>query len=784
MCPSTPPKKRRATAAPAATPNGGGLPSKEALLDYIRAQGGKVGKRDIARAFNLKGADRVELKRRLQELRDDGEIESGRRRFATPRAKGEPPPVMLLDVGEVDPDGELTARPVEWRSSAPVPRIVVAPPRRRDPALAPGDRFLGRLSKLDGGEYDFAASIIKKLRRGGRRLLGLFRAGASGGRIVPVGKGDGEELMVEAGDAADARDGDLVEVEALGGGRFGLKRARVIARLGDPSAPRSLSLIAMHEHGVPVGFPDEAIQEADKADVLADFSDREDLRDLPFVTIDPPDARDHDDAVFAAADDDPANPGGWIVWVAIADVAYYVRPGSALDQAARERGNSTYFPDRVAPMLPERLSGELCSLHEDVDRPCLAVRMQLDADGAKLGHRFCRSVIRSRASLTYETAQRIWEADAEAAQALEPVVAPLFGAYHALRQAREKRCPLDLDLPERQVILDDAGEVQAIRFRDRFDAHRLIEEFMIQANVCAAETLEARRAPQLYRVHEPPDPKKLEALREVLASVELPLAKGQTVTPRLLNRVLEQVAGGDNAELVNMAVLRSQMQAYYSPENFGHYGLSLRRYAHFTSPIRRYADLIVHRSLVSALDLGESAARDGLGAVEHEALAAVAQHISMTERRSMSAERDTVDRYLAAYLAERRGAQFEGRIAGVQRFGLFVRLDETGADGLVPIGTIGQDYFRFDEAGARLIGERSGVELRLGQPVAVRLVEATPISGGLIFELLDLPSLGLGSVRGGRGAKSPRRGGARPKGKTYGGKSLSRTRKRRRGEAR
>ena len=740
------------------------LPSKEELLKFIRENPGSAGKRDIAKAFHVKGGARIELKRMLRELAEAGEIEGGRKRYH----HFDPthlPPVTLLEAGEIDADGELTASPAKWEGDGAPPKIVLAPPRKNDPTLGQGDRFLGKLSPLSGGPYAYEARIIKKLGKGKRRILGLFREDRNGGRIIPVDKKSQDEFVVAKPDTGGAEDRELVEAEVMPGHKFGLRTARVVDRLGDPTAPKAISLIAIHEQGIPIDFPEEAIEAAQAAEEVTSLKGRTDLREVPLVTIDPADARDHDDAIFAQADDDPKNPGGWVVWVAIADVAHYVRPGSALDRAARLRGNSAYFPDRVVPMLPDELSGDLCSLHEGVDRPCLAVRITLAEDGSKRRHEFHRGLMRSAASLTYEQAQAAWEgeADEQTEPLLATVINPLFHAYHAARRAREKRDPLDLDLPERKVVLNEKGEVDSIRFRDRFDAHKLVEEFMILANVCAAETLEDRRTPLLYRVHEEPNPEKIESLREILGSIDIPLAKGQVMTTKLLNQALDQAHEGEHGELVNMAVLRSQTQAYYYPENYGHFGLALRRYAHFTSPIRRYSDLIVHRALIRALRLGADPKKDGLSDAEIEELAQTAEHISMTERRAMTAERDTTDRYLAAYLKDRQGAQFTGRISGVQRFGLFVKLHESGADGFIPIATLGDEFFHYDEAGARLVGDRSKVELRMGQEVEVRLVEATPVTGGLIFELLDLPSTrrGGGGRRGrqggrtGAGAKNP-----------------------------
>jgi ribonuclease R len=496
------------------------------------------------------------------------------------------------------------------------------------------------------------------------------------------------------------------------------------------------------------------LAEADRAEPLP-LGDRHDLRDLPLMTIDPWDARDHDDAICAMPDPDPENPGGFILWVAIADVAAYVTPGSELDREARRRGNSTYFPDRVVPMLPDILSGDLCSLHEGVERPCLALRMVIGSDGTKHAHAFCRAMMRSRASLTYEQAQAADEARFdEVTEPLAEDLRALFGVYRALHRARARRQPLDLDLPERQILLSDEGRVVSVAFKERFDAHRLVEECMVLANVAAAETLREKGSALLYRVHEEPSPEKLEALRDLAHESGFSLAKGQVLQTRHFNALLAQAEGTEFDELINMATLRSMTQAYYAAQNFGHFGLALREYAHFTSPIRRYADLIVHRALIAAHGWGA----DGLSPWDIEHLDETAKLISEAERRSMAAERDTVDRYLAAYLSERVGAEFSGRVSGVARFGVFVKLDETGADGLVPIRALGDEYFRHDPEAQVLEGERTGFRIGLGQRVRVKLAEAEPVTGGLALELLEVEGdavpRGSGRRRAGSGGRA------------------------------
>ncbi len=708
------------------------IPSKQEILDWISANPAQTSKRDIAKAFGIKGADRIDLKRILKEMEADGHLAKRKRSYSDPDRL---PPVSVLQVKAPDANGDLFAQPLEWHGEGVEPVVLIVP-RASDPALGEGDRILARMTVVHEEDHNYEARLIRRIGTNPLRILGVFRKGSEGGRIVPVDKAGSKEWTVAIDATLGARDGELVEAEQAGPrARLGLPRARIVERLGDPAAPKAVSLIAIHQHGIPDHFPDEVIAEADRAKPMA-LGGREDLRDLPLITIDPADARDHDDACFAHPDDDPKNQGGHVIWVAIADVAAYVRPGSALDREARNRGNSSYFPDRVVPMLPDRLSGDLCSLHEGVPRPCIAVRLQIDPDGNKIGHRFARGLMQSKASLNYGEVQQAMDGSVNerTEPLLEEVIRPLYAAYAALDRARRTRQPLDLDLPERKIVLSEDGIVQSVDFRERLDAHRLIEEFMILANVAAAETLIDKRQPLLFRVHEEPTPEKLDALRETAQAAGLTLAKGQVLQTRHLNNLLHQAAGTDDAELINISTLRSMTQAYYSPDNLGHFGLALPRYAHFTSPIRRYSDLVVHRALISAHGWG----KDGLDPEEVDRLEQTANHISDTERRSMMAERDTTDRYLAAYLSERVGNEFTGRINGIAKFGAFVKLDETGADGLVPVRSLGREFFHFDREAGTLMGSDSGLLIALGQKVTVRLAQATPVTGGLELELLSI----------------------------------------------
>ncbi|MDB2453604.1 ribonuclease R [Planktomarina temperata] len=709
------------------------IPSQADILEWIRAHPEKSSKRDIAKAFGIKGAARIDLKQMLKELEAEGHLMQRRRRFNDPNSL---PPVSVLQMLGPDSQGDMFAVPLEWEGTGHLPKILMRS-RQGDPALGQGDRLLARLTPVpDEDSHQYTGQLIRAIGTNPKRLLGIFRLTAEGGRIVAIDKGEGKEWLVAADAAGEAKDGELVEAEQSGPkGRLGLPRARVVERLGDPSAPKAVSLIAIHQHGIPDAFPDAVMAQADAAKP-ATSKGRVDLTDLPLITIDPADARDHDDACCALLDEDPKNPGGFLLWVAIADVAHYVTTGSALDAEARKRGNSTYFPDRVVPMLPDRLSGDLCSLHEGVTRPCIAVEMKLSSTGEKLSHRFVRGLMRSPASLSYEEAQAAVDGDPSerAAPLVDTVLSPLFGAYAALKQAREARQPLELDLPERKIILSDSGKVASVNFSERLDAHRLIEECMVLANVAAAETLIAKQQPLLFRVHEEPSPEKLDSLRETAKSVGLVLAKGQVLQTRHLNQLLKAAAGKDEAELINLSTLRSMTQAYYSSQNMSHFGLALQNYAHFTSPIRRYADLLLHRALVSA----HGWATDGLSPQDIEMLDETAKHISETERRSMLAERDTTDRYLASFMSERVGNEFSGRISGVARFGIFVKLDETAADGLVPIRSLGREYFEHDADSQTLRGTDSGTVISLGQRVVVRLAETTPTTGGILLDLLEL----------------------------------------------
>ncbi|MDB5695134.1 MAG: ribonuclease [Sphingomonas bacterium] len=739
-----------------------GLPTRQQILDFIATSDVPAGKREIARAFGLHAQDKIALKALLHDMADEGLIDASPGRAF--HQMGGVPKVTVLRVADVDDGGNVWAVPERWEAETPPPRLRVR--ERKRGALGVGERILARTEEAGSG---WIAHPMKTLAPASEQMLGVLRREGERLWLTAVDKKERREVLVS--DPGDAEPGDLVLAEKAG--RPPRITARVVQRLGDPFAPRSFSLIAIHKLGIPDGFSPEALEEAERVAKQPLGEGREDLRHLPIIAIDPADARDHDDAVWAEADDDPANAGGWRAIVAIADVSFYVRPGSELDREARRRGNSVYFPDRVVPMLPEVLSADVCSLKEGEDRAALACHLQVTASGALKSWRFTRAIVRLVANVAYEDAQAIHDASAPFPLAggagagtvdqtaslvdsptpspsrkregeLAPILTNLWACWRALLAAREARNPLELDLPERRVVLDEKGRILSVAPRERLDSMRLIEDYMIAANVAAAKALEAKKAPVMYRVHEPPTREKLVALKDYLETFGVPFALGQVIRPATFNHLLERVGDADHRPQVMEQVLRTQTQAYYAPANQGHFGLALGSYGHFTSPIRRYADLLVHRALASAYALGAG----GLGG--NEDFERLGESISMLERRAMEAERDTVDRYVAAFLAERVGQEVDARITGVTNFGFFATVEGVGGDGLMPVRDLGGEYYRFDEAARTLTGEHSGDQFSLGQRLRLRLADANPVSGGLRFELPE-----------GKGAKPEARGPAR-----------------------
>jgi len=707
------------------------------VLTVLARSPAPVEKRRLAKILGLKGPARDALKILLRNMLRGGQIvPAGDGRIAVARA-ALAPGLKMVAVEAIDiEDGTPLVRPTEWNGEAPLVRLIV-PLGHTAPAI--GAHGLVEFSAQDGA---YSATLVRLVEPVVERLVGQLAPGSGGTfRLAPTDRRIKSEFVVDLDALNGAVAGDLVLAEILPARRLGLPKAKVVERIGQLGDPRSASLIAIFSQDIPTEFPADALQQAERAKP-ATLDHREDLRGCPIVTIDGADARDFDDAVMAEPDPSPDNPGGFKLTVAIADVAWYVRGDDALDRSAYRRGNSCYFPDRVVPMLPERLSNDLCSLRPDEDRPVLAVHIVIGADGKKRAHHFVRATIRSAKRFTYETIQAIADGHEKAPDWIHnKVVVPLYAAYRLLDAAKRERGALDLDVAERKVEIGADGKIASIKPRLRLDSHKLIEEFMILANVCAAETLERAKLPCMYRVHEPPAPERVDGLREVLDGLGFNLARGAAIRPHDFGRVLAWAADKVERPLVSQMILRCQSLAVYAPNNLGHFGLALARYAHFTSPIRRYADLLVHRALISAGKLGDGGL---MGDKPPPDFKVAGEHISATERRAVAAERDAMARYVAAYLMDREGAQFSARVSGVQKFGLFVTLDELGADGLVPVRSLPQDFYNFDERRHTLTGNRTGRTYQLGQAVEVRLREAEKLTASLVFEIMDS---GGGNIR-------------------------------------
>ncbi len=717
------------------------FPTKPEIIAFLSRQDGKTGKRDIARAFQIKGKDRVRLKQILRELKAEGLIMGGRKTGI--HTDDVLPNVCVIRLTHYGEEQEFHAarvvagevvKPTDHADAAPEiiidERIIRGKPMPIK-NLQIGDTLLARLRKSDAGTY--LARPIRRLNQPSEKMVGIIRHYDDGLYLEGVHRRHRHDYRVKENSLA-LEAGDLVMAEKTE------RMAQVIRKIGKAADPHCFSLIALAEQDVLYEFPDEVMAAA-QAQSLADNDKREDLQHIPFITIDPISARDHDDAIYAQADE-----SGFLIYVAIADVAAYVKPNSALDKEARKRGNSIYLPDRVVPMLPEHLSNDLCSLREGEIRPAMVMQFRIDEDAKRSHVKLMRASIRVAHKLHYQQAQDMLT-QADVPDALQHV----WDAYQIMARARDKRQPLALNLPERQVEMDAAGRITHIHTPPVLEMHRLIEEYMVTANRCAAEILERKNNPCLYRVHGTPAQEKITALADFVKSFDVKINRAMPKTPLLFNQILDKTKHSPQQFFIMEAILRSQMQAEYSLDNIGHFGLNLSHYTHFTSPIRRYADLLIHRALITAFDLGE----DGLSAFDIENMADTARHISQTERQAMLAERQATERYLSAFMVERIGQEFVSRVSGLSRAGLFVRLDEYGAEGLIPISHLGADYYRLSDNGFEMVGERTGETFHLGQALTVKLEEAVPLKGGLRFSLAARPSKS-------RPSQSDRKGRARP----------------------
>lgn len=765
---------------------------RKRIIELIQSSDKPLKKSQMAKALYIRGAQRFVFKQILRELQESGELERGeRRRFGLPgtnpdailedaiseiqaesstipkislqraaqrggdrsiRRASEKPLTKGLIAAEVileDDDGEFYAQPVNWvpqKGETSPPRIhlinLKESFRKGSSYLTHGSRVAVMVTSREGGEWE--AEVIRRILKDKTVHLGIFQPSGHGkspaGMISSINRRDtfpGTHIRHEDCEGLSA--GDIVQYSMEASGHV-----KILRTLGQFDDPHMFSQIAIHNHNLPHVFSDKSIQEAESGKIPS-LGNRTDFRDLDLVTIDGEDARDFDDAVWAKADEDPRNVGGWRAIVAIADVSYYVKMGSELDKEAKERGNSVYFPDRVVPMLPEALSNEMCSLKPHVERACMAIEMVISSGGKLKSYKVKRGLMKSKARLTYNQVQAAIDGspDEMTQPLLENVIQPLYGVYKSLLKARNQRGTLDLEVPERQILFDEKGDVRDIVIRQRFDSHKLIEELMIAANVAAAKTLTAKNWPCLFRVHDRPESSRVENLHQFLKPYKLKFQRNMDPSPAQFNELLHSVKGKPFEDSVNQLVLRSQCQAKYSPENLGHFGLSLSHYAHFTSPIRRYADLVIHRSLIGALGLGN----DGYDS-KPQNLEEIGDHISLRERAAVSAEREVIDRYAISYVSHHVGEDFDVVITGLNRFGLFVVMPDSGAEGFIPKGSLGDgigDAFYYDELNAHMVGRRSGTRFKLGDKIRATLMEANITTNNLIFRLVP----GRGGVKGG-----------------------------------
>lgn len=711
------------------------------LVAYLNKQG-HADKRDIARQFKLRGDSRKAVNDMVRDLKRRGVVQSGGGRHKV-SLTGALPERCIVEITGVDSMGDLIARPHEWASDKPAPQIVIT----RD-KLASGIGDIVQVKIKPAGANAYEGETLRKMTAGENHLVAVYENGF----VQSVDRRMKQAFKLESVPPdITLRNRDILVVD-IPPVRAYHPAARFIRKVGSASDAFAATMISIYMHAIPVAFSEKSEEAAARARVPAAGDTHRDLTSVPFVTIDGADARDFDDAVWAEPDADTKNAGGWHLMVGIADVAWYVRPGSSLDGDARLRGNSVYFPDRAVPMLPAALSNGICSLNPDEPRASFVCEIWLDKAGHKIRHRFVRGIIRSVRRLTYDAVQDMMDGGADIPE-IRRELQSLIGCYHALKQRRQRRGVLEIDVPERRVILDAKGRVADIRLRVQTESMKLIEEMMICANVAAAETLEDKGAPCMYRVHDRPSDQKIETLNNFLTALGKPGRLSARSEPADFNAVLTGAQGSPRDAAINEFVLRTQSQAQYSPDNIGHFGLALQRYAHFTSPIRRYADILVHRSLIKSLKLGDG----GLTDDEAAAFDTIADHISATERQAAAAEQDAADRYVAAYLNDKVGEQFAARISSATSFGLFVHLDTYGADGLVPMSSLTDDFYDYDDRGQRLVGRQAGKAFAVGDRCEVILRECVPFTGGLVFQML-----GLDKSRG----PNIQKHFARPKGRT------------------
>ena len=701
------------------------VPSREAVLALLAEHNEPLPYQTLASELGVKDErDEDAFSRRLRAMERDGQILKNRRDLYGIARK------MDMVCGRVTghPDGFGFLIPDEEGED------VFLPPREMRQAMH-GDRVMARVTGVDPrGRRE--GVVVEVLERAHKTIVGRYDARDGMGFVVPGDKRIVQDIVIQRGDEGGAREGQIVAAEITSlPTRHRAPGGRIVEVLGDHMAPGMEIEVAVRSHSIPHVWPDAVMREAEQyaPEVPAEAAQgRFDLRDVPLVTIDGEDARDFDDAVFA-----DHSGHSWRLIVAIADVAYYVKPGTALDREAYARGNSVYFPQHVIPMLPEALSNGLCSINPHVDRLCMACEMQIDGSGKILKYRFLEAVMRSRARLTYsKVAAMLVDNDVTLRREYADVVPhleTLYGLYHILHSARMKRGAVDFELPETRIQFDEKRKIKRIVPLQRNDAHRLIEECMLAANVCAAEILRRIKIPAPYRMHEGPTAEKLNALREFLTEMGLSLGGGDKPQAQHYSKLIKAVEQRSDSRLIQTVLLRSLSQAVYSPDNIGHFALGYPNYTHFTSPIRRYPDLLVHRAIKDIIARRPTSLTLELAKQQGE-------HCSLTERRADEATREVVRWLKAVYMMDKIGEEFDGIISGVTNFGIFVELVEVYVDGLVHITALGNDYYHFDAAHHRLMGERTKQAYRLGDKLRVRVVRVDLDEAKLDFEIAGSPS--------------------------------------------
>jgi ribonuclease R len=687
------------------------IPSREFILEILKQNNRPLTRRNISKLLGIKGEEQTEaLRRRLRAMERDGQLLRNRKNAYGIVSK------MNLITGRVigHPDGYGFLSPEEGGEDLFLSQ-------RDMQVVLHGDRAVARVTGIDRRGRKEGA-IVDVLQRGNQRIVGRILVDAGIYYLIPTNRRISQDILIPPQGLLDAEDGQIVEIEITEQpNRHRSPLGKVVTVLGDHLAPGMEIDIALRDFELPHTWSIDAIKQAESlGDKIPEsaIEGRLDLRELPLVTIDGEDARDFDDAVYA----EQLKSGSWRLWVAIADVSSYVEPSSPLDNDAQERGTSVYFPSQVIPMLPEALSNGLCSLNPAVDRLCMVCEMVINSEGETESYQFHQAVMNSKARLTYtDVADMLVDNNdklREQHAAVLPGLETMYDLFKVMLNARGHRGAIDFEMTETQFIFDDNRKIKSIEPSERNDAHRLIEEFMVAANVSAAKFLLQNKLPALYRVHETPSDEKLSNLREFLGELGLMLGGGDEPQPSHYASLLDNARKRPDGHLLQTVMLRSLKQAIYTPDNVGHFGLALDAYAHFTSPIRRYPDLLVHRAIKHLI----SGNKKANWRYSNEEMVQLGDHCSMTSRRADEATRDVSDWLKCEFMQDRVGEVYQGNISGVTGFGLFIELSEIYIEGLVHVTSLNNDYYQFDATGHRLTGERSRKVYRLGDKVNVKVV--------------------------------------------------------------